>query len=195
MPADVGLPTSLCRRAAGLRREEVAVLAGLSPSWYTYLEQGRDINPSAEESPYPVYGADRYGEVIAWNYAATSYYTDWARLLEGRRNMIRWLVEAREAKERLLDWSDDVRDIVARWRATTAMYDRGGGRLQALVEEFKQSSPELGRWWDSHDVREQRSRLRGFRHPEHGEQTILSDTRLQVSVSTTRPSRGGRPGR
>lgn len=48
MPADVGLPTSLRRRAAGLRREEVAVLAGLSPSWYTYLEQGRDINPSAE---------------------------------------------------------------------------------------------------------------------------------------------------
>jgi transcriptional regulator with XRE-family HTH domain len=31
-----------------LRREEVAVLAGLSPAWYTYLEQGRDIRPSAE---------------------------------------------------------------------------------------------------------------------------------------------------
>jgi hypothetical protein len=66
--------------------------------------------------------------------------------------MIRWLVKAREAKERLLDWSDDVRDIVARWRATTAMYDDGGGRLQALVEEFEQSSPEFGRRWDSHDV-------------------------------------------
>jgi hypothetical protein len=37
---------------------------------------------TAEESPYPVYGADRYGEVIAWNRAATSY-TDWARLPEG----------------------------------------------------------------------------------------------------------------
>jgi transcriptional regulator with XRE-family HTH domain len=31
-----------------LRREEVAVLAGLSPTWYTYLEQGRDIRPSPE---------------------------------------------------------------------------------------------------------------------------------------------------
>jgi hypothetical protein len=50
--------------------------------------------------------------------------------------------------------------------------DGGGGRLQALVEEFKHSSPEFGRWWDSHDVREQRSRLRRFRHPEHGEQTM-----------------------
>jgi len=30
-------------------------------------------------------------------------------------------------------------------------------------------SPPHGRWWDSHDVREKRSRLRRFRHPEHGE--------------------------
>ncbi|WP_020674088.1 helix-turn-helix transcriptional regulator [Amycolatopsis nigrescens] len=47
-PAEVGLPTGPRRRTRGLRREEVAVLAGLSPTWYTYLEQGRDIRPSPE---------------------------------------------------------------------------------------------------------------------------------------------------
>jgi transcriptional regulator with XRE-family HTH domain len=47
-PAEVGLPTGPRRRAGGLLREEVAVLAGLSPTWYTYLEQGRKIRPSAE---------------------------------------------------------------------------------------------------------------------------------------------------
>ncbi|MEU5697009.1 helix-turn-helix transcriptional regulator [Actinosynnema sp. NPDC020468] len=47
-PASVGLPTGPRRRTKGLRREEVAVLAGLSPTWYTYLEQGRDIRPSPE---------------------------------------------------------------------------------------------------------------------------------------------------
>ncbi|HEY7487060.1 MAG TPA: helix-turn-helix transcriptional regulator [Streptosporangiaceae bacterium] len=47
-PAAAGLPTGLRRRTTGLRREEVAVLAGLSPTWYTYLEQGRDIHPSAQ---------------------------------------------------------------------------------------------------------------------------------------------------
>lgn len=46
-PSVVGLPTGR-RRTPGLRREEVAVLAGLSPTWYTYLEQGRDIKPSPE---------------------------------------------------------------------------------------------------------------------------------------------------
>jgi len=36
------------RRAPGLRREEVAALAGVSLSWYTRLEQARDIRPSAQ---------------------------------------------------------------------------------------------------------------------------------------------------
>jgi transcriptional regulator with XRE-family HTH domain len=48
-PAEVGLPAgNTRRRTAGLRREEVAVLAGLSTSWYTYLEQGRQVRPSPE---------------------------------------------------------------------------------------------------------------------------------------------------
>ena len=47
-PAEVGLPSGPRRRTQGLRREEVAVLAGLSPTWYTYLEQGRSIQPSRQ---------------------------------------------------------------------------------------------------------------------------------------------------
>src|SRR6478672_13301889 len=35
------------RRTPGLRREEVSQLAGVGLSWYTWLEQGRDITPSA----------------------------------------------------------------------------------------------------------------------------------------------------
>jgi transcriptional regulator with XRE-family HTH domain len=221
-PAEVGLPAGPRRRAAGLRREEVAVLAGLSPTWYTYLEQARDIHPSAEvldslarvlgltederrymhtlahgavhrprpladeatseeivrqlvlaaaESPYPVYGADIYGDLIAWNRAATAYYTDFGQLPAGRRNMVRWLLLAPEARQRLADWSEDARDVVARWRAVTAGRD-GDGRLRALVEELRRSSSEFGRWWDSHDVREQRSRLRRFRLPDGGVQAM-----------------------
>jgi transcriptional regulator with XRE-family HTH domain len=47
-PADVGLPASGRRRTEGLRREEVANLAGVSVSWYTWLEQGRPINASRD---------------------------------------------------------------------------------------------------------------------------------------------------
>ncbi|MEV4471753.1 helix-turn-helix transcriptional regulator [Nonomuraea sp. NPDC049504] len=45
-PTDVGLPAAGRRRTPGLRREEVAVLAGVGVSWYTWLEQGRDIKVS-----------------------------------------------------------------------------------------------------------------------------------------------------
>jgi transcriptional regulator with XRE-family HTH domain len=47
-PEQVGLPPMRRRRTPGLRREEVAQLAGVGITWYTWLEQGRDINPSAQ---------------------------------------------------------------------------------------------------------------------------------------------------
>ncbi|WP_197681631.1 helix-turn-helix transcriptional regulator [Actinopolymorpha singaporensis] len=45
-PEDVGLPPGGRRRTPGLRREEVAQLAGVGVTWYTWLEQGRRINAS-----------------------------------------------------------------------------------------------------------------------------------------------------
>jgi transcriptional regulator with XRE-family HTH domain len=47
-PADVGLPDLGRRRVPGLRREEVAMLAGISAEYYLRLEQGRDRHPSAQ---------------------------------------------------------------------------------------------------------------------------------------------------
>ncbi len=47
-PADVGLPPGQRRRTPGLRREEVEQLAHIGSSWYVWLEQGRDVHPSAE---------------------------------------------------------------------------------------------------------------------------------------------------
>jgi transcriptional regulator with XRE-family HTH domain len=221
-PADVGLPDGLRRRAPGLRREEVAVLSGVSPSWYTYLEQGRNIHPSAqvldslaqvlqltedernylhaladpaasaapspkadvaaeglvrqlvqtaEQSAYPVYALDLYSDLIAWNPAVVSYYTDFGRLPPEQRNMLRWLLEAPEAKQRLPDWRDDTRDVVARLRGMAAQYDTDS-RLRAMVDELTRSSPEFATWWHEHHVLSHRSRRRRFLHPQHGEQTL-----------------------
>ncbi|HEV2780640.1 MAG TPA: helix-turn-helix transcriptional regulator [Actinophytocola sp.] len=225
-PADVGLPAGPRRRSSGLRREEVAVLAGLSPTWYTYLEQGRDIHPSAEvldslarvlgltederrymhllahgqvskprpladevsaeetvrrlvalseDSPYPVYGMSVLADIIAWNKATTSYYADFGGIPPERRNMVRWMLEAPEAKQRLTDWAEDTRDIVARWRSANAILEHAPEhteRLRRLVAEFTALSPAFARWWDEHDVRERRTRTRRFRHPELGDLTM-----------------------
>ena len=48
VPGDVGLPAGSRRRTAGLRREEVALLANLSTTYYTFLEQGRPARPSPQ---------------------------------------------------------------------------------------------------------------------------------------------------
>jgi len=47
-PQAFGFPAGSRRRTQGLRREEVAQLAGISPTWYTWLEQGREVNVSAD---------------------------------------------------------------------------------------------------------------------------------------------------
>ncbi len=47
-PEEAGLPPGSRRRTPGLRREEVAQLAGVGVTWYTWLEQGRPINVSAQ---------------------------------------------------------------------------------------------------------------------------------------------------
>ena len=46
-PKAVGLPVGRRRRTPGLRREEVAELAGIGVDWYVRLEQGRSVSPSA----------------------------------------------------------------------------------------------------------------------------------------------------
>ena len=59
-PADVGLRVTGVRRTPGLRREEVATLAGISADYYLRLEQGRDRNPSSQvlEALARVFGLD-----------------------------------------------------------------------------------------------------------------------------------------
>jgi transcriptional regulator with XRE-family HTH domain len=47
-PETAGIACGARRRTPGLRREEVAMIAGVGTTWYTWLEQGRDVRPSVE---------------------------------------------------------------------------------------------------------------------------------------------------
>ncbi len=60
-PGDVGLPTTSRRRVRGLRREEVAALAGIGVSWYTALENG-DADGVSESTLFAIVGALRLSE-------------------------------------------------------------------------------------------------------------------------------------
>jgi transcriptional regulator with XRE-family HTH domain len=65
-PQSVGLPSGQRRRVQGLRREEVAELAEISPTWYTWMEQGRPVTISPRT-------VSRLGEALQLNSAETEH--------------------------------------------------------------------------------------------------------------------------
>ncbi|MFI9383789.1 helix-turn-helix domain-containing protein [Kutzneria sp. NPDC052558] len=78
-PADVGLPAGGGRRRVqGLRREELALLAGISSDYYMRLEQGRDQRPSGQV-------LDALATVLRLDAEATAYLHELARPVAPRR--------------------------------------------------------------------------------------------------------------
>ena len=73
-PADVGLADWGVRRVPGLRREEVAQLANVGLTWYTWLEQGRQAAES--QGPRGQASDRRRGERLARLRAATTPAAD-----------------------------------------------------------------------------------------------------------------------
>jgi transcriptional regulator with XRE-family HTH domain len=70
-PEDFGLVVGARRRTPGLKREEIAQLAGVSTTWYTWMEQGRDISMSAT-------ALSRLARVMRLNPAERAYLFDLA---------------------------------------------------------------------------------------------------------------------
>jgi transcriptional regulator with XRE-family HTH domain len=77
-PADVGLIAGERRRVPGLRREELAMLAGISSDYYLRLEQGRDLHPSAQV-------LDALAKALQFDAAATAHLHELARPRARRR--------------------------------------------------------------------------------------------------------------
>jgi transcriptional regulator with XRE-family HTH domain len=70
-PEEFGFPSGSRRRTQGLRREEVAQLAGISATWYTWIEQAREVNVSAE-------ALDRLATALKLSKSERSYLFDMA---------------------------------------------------------------------------------------------------------------------
>src|ERR1700757_3648089 len=78
-PEDVGRVAGSRRRVAGLRREELALLAGISSDYYLRLEQGRDKNPSPQV-------LDALARALRLDIKATEYLHQLAGPIGGRRD-------------------------------------------------------------------------------------------------------------
>jgi transcriptional regulator with XRE-family HTH domain len=93
-PEQVGLPRGFRRRTPGLRREEVAQLAGVGVTWYTWLEQARDIGVS-------VHFLERLSNALKLNDAEHRHLFDLCQLPIPRR--INAQIEVSEGLKRMVD--------------------------------------------------------------------------------------------
>ncbi len=224
-PEDVGLPPAPRRRTPGLRREEVALLAGVGITWYTWLEQGRPINasgqvldavartlrlgsaerehlyrlaeatplrPWADEPDVPaalrevLHGLDpipaalinsRF-DIIETNAAHLGVFAEWHSLPCVHRNLLWCCVTEPTARDRFLNYEDEVPHLVARLRAA---YGRnlGDPAWEEDIRRLTELSPEFAGLWARHEVAEPADRVHRFRHPVAGE---LVFTRTELTV-------------
>ncbi|MCS0602927.1 helix-turn-helix transcriptional regulator [Streptomyces sp. LP11] len=113
-PEQAGLPVGERRRVPGLRREEVAQLAGISPEYYLRLEQGRNLNPS--------------DQILAGIAAALQLDEDAVAYLH---RLAHPAPPARRRRARARGDQGDLQPLLDSWPATPAYAQGPGGRVVA----------------------------------------------------------------
>ena len=186
-PQSAGLPVSgRKRRVPGLRREEVAALAGLSVDYYIRLERGGLTNAS-DEVLQAIAGALRLDA------AEQAHLVDLARAAKpsasralysvvydsvvddsvrhaggpGTPNVARFTFLDPEARRFWPDWAETAEDLTAHLRATAGA-DPADGALTELVDELSAGSDVFRELWARHDVRAHGRGVKRFRHPVAG---------------------------
>src|SRR3984885_8553288 len=106
-------------------------------------------------------------DVVAWNRAAAAVLTDYGALAPEQRNILRLIFCDPRVRAAQFDWDSVARFVVAAFRADAA---RAGAtaRVEALVDELSQASPEFAAMWRDNDVRSYGEGLKRMRHPIAG---------------------------
>ncbi len=205
-PAAFGLSAER-RRTPGLRREEVAQRANISPTWYTWLEQGRGggryrtddgVTPRLQRvldalEPSPALIRTATWDVVAWNRAATVMLTDYGSLPPERRNILHINFLDPRVRATQYDWESVARFVVGVFRVDAA---RAGAAAEVapLVDELCRLSPEFKAMWRDNDVRGAHGEtVKHIRHPALGPiafeySAFASDGRPDLSMVVYNPA-------
>ncbi|MEJ2861586.1 helix-turn-helix domain-containing protein [Actinomycetospora flava] len=178
-PRQVGLPSTGRRRAPGLRREEVAALAGVGVTWYTWLEQGRvTASDQVLDAVGRVLGIDDVGrghlralsrphdpveaDPEGLRPLLASWRDDPAVLLDARLDVVAandaWaaaVAPGRHVLEQLLHTDGDLTPLVhalARRLRMATDRDPGDARLTRVRAELRAGAPGHGALWDCRGV-------------------------------------------
>ena len=140
-PAQVGLPPGGRRRVPGLRREEVAVLAGVSTEWYTRLEKGHITGVSEQV-------LDAVATALRLDEAEVTYLFDLARAARPRRGTVRRRRQAEvpEPVRWMLESITGSAAIVANGRLDLLSTNALGRALYSPLYEAEPETPNIARY-------------------------------------------------
>ncbi|OOG45913.1 helix-turn-helix transcriptional regulator [Rhodanobacter sp. C01] len=154
-----------------VEREHLFLLAQNRPPEVQH-QQSLEVTPplqrildTLEFSPAYVKTPD--WDVIAWNRAAEVLLAGLLVLPEGQRNMLRLVFCQPHVREKMLDWENVARFVVATFRTETAKHG-AGVRTRALIDELSQVSPEFTAMWLEHDVSTHGEGTKLIQHPTLG---------------------------
>ena len=106
-------------------------------------------------------------EVVAWNKAAAVILTDYAKLPEGQRNILRMMFSDEHVRAAQEDWHNVARYVVGAFRADAARAG-AGVEIRMLVDELSASSQEFKAMWDENAITGSREGIKRLHHPVLG---------------------------
>src|SRR5712691_5802619 len=183
-PAEAGFPAGSPRRTRGLRREELALLAGISVDYLVRLEQGRATNPSTQVLA-AVY--DPAWTIITWNAAWAALMGDPSAVSGRDRNLLWRTFTGTSTRVRKNDDQADEFEVnaVSDLRRAVGAYP-DDARLHRLVDELAQASPRFAQLWAERAVSTTGStNSKTIEHPQVGPITLDCDV-LTVAGSDLR---------
>jgi transcriptional regulator with XRE-family HTH domain len=172
-PAQAGLPAygGGNRRVKGLRREEVALLAGVSIDYYVRMERGNLAGASDAVldaiTDAPAWIRNARHDMLAVNRMARALYAP--LLADPRRpvNNARFIYLDPAARDFFTDWERAADDIAAMLRSE-AGHNPHDKQLIELIGELSTRSEDFRVRWAAHIVRFHRTGRKRFRHPVVG---------------------------
>ncbi|MFF8598397.1 helix-turn-helix transcriptional regulator [Streptomyces sp. NPDC015232] len=137
-PASVGVPVGARRRVSGLRREELAQLAGVSVDYYTRLEQGRATQPSEQV-------LDALARALRLDEPARDHLHRLARLGNRRPPLSHYPNEVRPQLRQILDAMPDFPALILNHRMDMLAYNRPAGLLYCDLDSMPAAERNLAR--------------------------------------------------
>jgi len=115
----------------------------------------------------PAFVSGRRWDILAWNDAGCAVFGDF-RLRTGRgRNTVWGIFTEPSARQFVVDWEDDARQILAQFRSSCARYP-GDAQLAELIHDLQLRSPEFRAWWPDHEVLSGQEGRKTLNHPQVG---------------------------